>query len=306
MKCRLSGYIVSFTATLASGSLLFAQGKDEKEVRTTRIVVNDGNFEQVRKRVAEHLEKASVSEEVRERVLREMDSISLNSSKLLEKVNGARNDAKQPVEHNIKVKDGNEQLEIVIDGDEDNEQVFRRIFRADVMKDLVQKYRIGVACGTSEEENSDTDNGLIVRSVISDSPAFKAGIKEKDQLVVIDGKKLESVGQLLETVQAAGKAGKAIELEIMRGEEKLTVQVKPAEIKDTDKVVERLQLDIPPSGFVFDNKEMLDQLKSKFAGENRMNGVFAISGTDELRKEIELMRKEIQELKEMIKELKNK
>jgi C-terminal processing protease CtpA/Prc len=311
MSYRLTGHLFSIAASLSTGSLVFAQNEGEKEVKTARIVVNDESFDQIRKRVAEQLEKASVSEEVRERVLKEIDSISVNASKARSKASELMQDAKKKVEQKLKVTDGNEQVEVLIeDGREPNERAMRtfgNIFRAQVSKDLDQRFRIGVACSSTADEESSSSAGLTIISVIPDSPASKAGIKEEDVLIAIDGEQVKSVEQLSKSVQAAGKDGKELSLKISRDSKELEIKLKPAEIKDTDKLVESLQLDIPPSGFVFNNQEMLDQLKSRIGGQNSAAGsVFAFAGNDDLKKEIELMRKEIQELKEMIKELKNK
>ena len=311
MRYRLPGYMFSIAATLSSGSFVFSQNAGEREVKTTRIVVNDDSFEQIRKRVAEQLEKASVSEEVRERVLKEIDSISVNASKARSKASELMQDAKKKIEQKLKVTDGNEQVEVLIgDGSEPNEramETFRNIFRAQVSRDLDQRFRIGVACSSTSNEESASSAGLTIISVVPESPASKAGIKEDDVLLAIDGEQVKSVEQLSKSVQAAGKDGKELALKISRDSKELEIKLKPAEIKDTDKLVESLQLDIPPSGFVFSNQEMLDQLKSRIAGQNSGSGsVFAFSGNDDLRKEIELLRKEIQELKDMVKELKNK
>ncbi|MCU0721605.1 MAG: PDZ domain-containing protein [Pirellula sp.] len=311
MRHNLTGYLFSITASLGSGSLLFGQETVDQEVKSTRIVVKEDSFEQIRKRVAEQLEKASVSEEVREKVLQEIDSISLNASKARSKATEMMKDAKTRLEQKLKVTDGKEQVEVLIeDGGDPSERAMNRIgniFRAQVSRDLDQRYRIGVACSSSAGEENASSTGLTIMSVVPDSPAFKAGIKEDDVLIAIDGNEVKSVEQLSKSVQAAGKDGKELVLKIQRDSKELEIKLKPAEIKDTDKLVESLQLDIPPSGFVFRNQEMLDQLKSRIAGQNLAGGgVFAFSGNDELKKEIELMRKEIQELKEMIKELKSK
>jgi succinate dehydrogenase / fumarate reductase iron-sulfur subunit len=106
-------------------------------------------------------------------------------------------------------------------------------------------------------------------SVVPESPAFKAGIQEDDVLMAIDGAEVKSVEQLSKSVQAAGKDGKELALKILRDSKELEIKLKPAEIKDTDKLVESLQLDIPPSGFVFSNQEMLDQLNEQLINEQK-------------------------------------
>ena len=311
MKRSLTGYMLTISASFTEGSHLLAQTTGEKELKSPRIVVNEDSFEHVRKRVAEQLEKASVSQEVRERVLQEIDSISLNASKARSKATELMQVAKKRIEQKLKVTDGKEQVEVLIeDGGEPSERAIGtigNIFRAQVSRDLDQRFRIGVACSSSVEEENTSRAGLTIMSVVPESPAFEAGIQEDDVLMAIDGAEVKSVEQLSKSVQAAGKDGKELALKILRDSKETEIKLKPAEIKDTDKLVESLQLDIPPSGFVFSNQEMLDQLKSRIAGQNPSGGgVFAFSGNDELREEIELMRKEIQELKEMIKELKNK
>jgi hypothetical protein len=311
MKYNLTGYVLSFVASSTSGGLLLAQNAGEAEMKSARVVINLDSLEQVRKRVSEQLEKAAVSAEVRDKVLQEMDSISLNASKSPSKAAEVTPEAKKRMEQKWKATDGKEQVEVLIeDGSEASERAKRaigNIFRAQVSRDLDQRYRIGVACSSTVEEENASLAGLTIMSVVPDSPASRAGIKEDDVLIAIDGDQVKSVEQLSKSVQSAGKDGKELSLKIVRDEKELEIKLKPAEIKGTDKLVESLQLDIPPSGFVFSNQEMLDQLKSRLAGQNPSGGgVFAFSGNDDLKKEIELMRKEIQELKDMIQELKNK
>ena len=106
MKRSLTGYMLTISASFTEGSHLLAQTTGEKELKSPRIVVNEDSFEHVRKRVAEQLEKAAVSQEVRERVLQEIDSISLNASKARSKATELMQDAKKRIEQQLKVTDG--------------------------------------------------------------------------------------------------------------------------------------------------------------------------------------------------------
>lgn len=80
------------------------------------------------------------------------------------------------------------------------------------------------------------DGGLVVVRVVPDSPAAKAGLKEDDVVVAVDGKQLEEPSDLLEAVAAAGE--KKLKLEIVRGGEKKTIEVTPAP-RPTEDVLRR-------------------------------------------------------------------
>ncbi|MBL9093879.1 MAG: PDZ domain-containing protein [Planctomycetaceae bacterium] len=74
--------------------------------------------------------------------------------------------------------------------------------------------------------------GLLVGNVMPGSPADKAGLKQYDVVTAIDGKRVESLHDLVAAVAAAGE--KEIKLDVLRGGEKQTVGVTPAKRPDRD------------------------------------------------------------------------
>jgi regulator of sigma E protease len=69
-----------------------------------------------------------------------------------------------------------------------------------------------------------------IGSVTAESPAAAAGLQAGDRVVAIDGVEVQEWGQLSEIIQKSG--GRSVQLRLQRGEEVLTVQVKP-EIRQT-------------------------------------------------------------------------
>ncbi|NLW86627.1 MAG: Do family serine endopeptidase [Planctomycetes bacterium] len=68
-------------------------------------------------------------------------------------------------------------------------------------------------------------DGALVSSVMEDSPAEKAGLKEGDFITAVDGKSIANVNELRNRV-AAIRPDKTVELEIYRDGEKRTLDVK--------------------------------------------------------------------------------
>ena len=68
----------------------------------------------------------------------------------------------------------------------------------------------------------DTD-GLLVRDVVEDSPAARAGLAQGDLIVATAGRPIRTPDDLFDALQAA--SGGAIELTITRGTEERTIQV---------------------------------------------------------------------------------
>lgn len=92
-------------------------------------------------------------------------------------------------------------------------------------------YWAGIVVGPLDEEQReelklDEDEGVVVDRVAPDSPAEEAGIKRNDILLTADDEPLESIRDLMEAVQES--EGEPIELKVLRGDEKLTIELKPA------------------------------------------------------------------------------
>ena len=96
------------------------------------------------------------------------------------------------------------------------------------------KYMIGVHCEPVGEElrshlNLDSGVGLIVKSVVPDSPSDKTGVKQHDILMNIEDKQLSEIGDLSVVVEEAGSKGSTISLSIIRGGGEVDVELTPAE-----------------------------------------------------------------------------
>jgi len=74
---------------------------------------------------------------------------------------------------------------------------------------------------------ADTNDGLLLDGVRDDSPAAKAGLKAGDKVVKIGNREVKNV---YDYTYALGemKAGQEYEIEVKRGEEKLTLKITPA------------------------------------------------------------------------------
>ncbi|NLM05467.1 MAG: trypsin-like serine protease [Tissierellia bacterium] len=78
-----------------------------------------------------------------------------------------------------------------------------------------------------EENNNikfNIDEGLIVMEVLDDSPADKAGIKQHDVIVSLDGKKINSIEELRKVISAF-KLNETKDLVVIRGGEKINLQI---------------------------------------------------------------------------------
>jgi putative serine protease PepD len=67
-------------------------------------------------------------------------------------------------------------------------------------------------------------SGALVQSVMTGSPAQAAGMKRGDVIVSIGGMTVESVEGVFTAVRAH-KVGETVEVEIVRGEERMTLTV---------------------------------------------------------------------------------
>lgn len=99
-------------------------------------------------------------------------------------------------------------------------------------------YRLGLNLSTLDpalKKNLKIDSGLLVEEVMDDSPAEKAGIKEGDILLKLDGGNVEDVGDIREKLQDLDKT-QSMEVELLRNGEHLKLTVTP-EKRDFDFVM---------------------------------------------------------------------
>lgn len=133
---------------------------------------------------------------------------------------------------------------------------------------MLDGYYIGI--GLEIFANTDKDK-IEVISAYEDSPGYKAGIKSGDFILKIDGKEY-AASNLNEAATYMRGHGiekpleKTIKMEIMRGEKKLTLEMKREKI-DYYKVTSKLTKDgilyIRYSGFTENSEEKLEEIISK-------------------------------------------
>jgi serine protease Do len=70
--------------------------------------------------------------------------------------------------------------------------------------------------------------GLIVSRLTEDGPAEKAKLKVGDVIVKVDGKRIETVNELIDLVQSKAK-GEKVKLEVLRDKKAMTIEVEVAE-----------------------------------------------------------------------------
>ena len=101
----------------------------------------------------------------------------------------------------------------------------------------VTRGQLGVMIGELTQELADyfdieASKGVVVSNVLKNSPAEKAGLKAGDIILKINGRDVESVGQLRNTV-AMVAPGNQVELLIYRNGKEKTVTVNIAELSDS-------------------------------------------------------------------------
>jgi membrane-associated protease RseP (regulator of RpoE activity) len=161
-------------------------------------------------------------------------------------------------------------------------------------------YRIGIAIVPEDEGEGEDSEGLVVREVMEDSPAEKAGIEQGDVILSINGKEAEGFTDLLEAVQAAGKASEDLLLLVERDGKEMKFEITPAKTEGSDVGVVNFNL-APEAGMILDLNDARVPAGIAIQGQ-AFPGMMA-GNTDALKEEIGELRKEIEELKGMIRKL---
>lgn len=99
---------------------------------------------------------------------------------------------------------------------------------------MVGKYMIGVNCepvppALRSHLKLEEGTGLVVQSIVEDSAAAAAGVREFDILMSVNGQPLTTTEQLVEAVQKAGESEAALELVGIREGSEMSFSVTPAE-----------------------------------------------------------------------------
>jgi hypothetical protein len=101
-------------------------------------------------------------------------------------------------------------------------------------------YWIGLMCDPADAalraQLKLKETGLLVRHVVPDAPAAKAGVKEHDVLLAVGDKEIGDLRGLVEAVEKS--EGKEITLSLLRGGEKMTIKVMPAKRDKTARIEE--------------------------------------------------------------------
>ncbi|MBU2506460.1 MAG: M20/M25/M40 family metallo-hydrolase [Bacteroidetes bacterium] len=84
--------------------------------------------------------------------------------------------------------------------------------------------RFKVTLGIMPDVASSGNNGLQVDAVIEGKPAFNSGMKKGDIIVAMDGKEVKDIYDYMNRLSEF-KNGQTIPVDVMRGEEKVTLQV---------------------------------------------------------------------------------
>lgn len=327
-RMLLAGSAVCFPAFAAQ----FAVADDETQTKKAVVVVradDHGDMKAVKEKVIEQLKKSGVSDEIQQKVLKELEQAMEKATS--EKKEG-KADGKTAITTTVTAvekKDGkgDKQQEahvFVVNGEEfkgDAATIGNKIgqqFRAKVFRSGQQNepsYRIGIALEAKEEASANAESKddksnvtMTIESVIDDSPAAKAGVKEGDLVVKVNSKELGDVTTLQEIVQAAGKEDKTVTLTLNRDGKEITVDVKPAKTDASDIAIQGFEL-MPQNGFMVDAENLKEmQAKVLRLGHANVGSAFSFvpSAGNDLKQELADLKKEIAELKEMIKELSKK
>jgi serine protease Do len=77
-------------------------------------------------------------------------------------------------------------------------------------------------------------DGLVVAGVLAESPAEKAGFQEHDVVIRVDGKDVESVEDIVKSVQTAGENEEELAVTVVRSGDRKTITVVPAKRKPSE------------------------------------------------------------------------
>lgn len=132
--------------------------------------------------------------------------------------------------------DGPAEVEVIVTGDKtllNPDGVYRYVITTAEADRPSGSYWIGVPCLPvvpelrGQLDLPETQGLLVVRNPAPDSPAAKAGIKQQDILLKLDGRPLGTLEQLAKRVNKA-KDQRELELTLLRSGERRTVKLKPA------------------------------------------------------------------------------
>ncbi len=313
MKSRLEWFIVPCVASMFGGNAMSLNAQDPpKAKRNLNVVVHqvadEVDAKSIRDKVAKELANSGISEETKARILKDVEAALSKAKDAAKKVKKAAAKGLENAEKAV------EEAVITIQN-QANSPVTSHSFTTQFFRDTKgDGFRIGIQCIQEEDGDDDTENkpGLEVKTVVDDSPAQKAGIKEGDFLVTVDANSITKIGDLTNALQEAGKKEKEVAIELRRDDKNITVTVKPTKMKFSDSELQNIQLALPTGGFVVDAEAMKsfqEQMKKWSPGKMPNGGPqvwnFQKDSTD-LKKDMEDLKSEMAELKKMLKEMVDK
>lgn len=94
----------------------------------------------------------------------------------------------------------------------------------------------------NQEKNSTSEKGVVVVSVVDDSPAKQAGIKKNDRISKVDGLQIIDAGQLNE-ISEKWKENQEIKIVLQRGDKTLNFNLKTKVLKNPTAMVVKVSTD---------------------------------------------------------------
>ncbi len=233
--------------------------KSESSQSYTFRVDENGNIEKSIDKIEAQLEKSNLPEEIRKQTLEVLRSVAERGNGQAGVVVQMQGSNNQPGQWQVRTWPGSgegrisfpmqipvknrllKSIEKIVDEEKLEPEVAARLidklnaavesgFQVDMKPTInttAQRYRIGVVVDKDADEPKEA--GVRVSSVFEDSPAGKAGIKEGERILSVNGKELESPEHLIDIVQDAGAAGKELEVVVKSESEEKTLTIKPTQ-----------------------------------------------------------------------------
>ena len=157
-------------------------------------------------------------------------------------------------------------------------------------------WKLGIACEPLDELLHahlpiPKDVGLVVRQVMNDSPAAKAGLRVNDVLLTANDRPLQSFPQLVEAVHNAGNSGQPLVLKFLHEGREQTVVIKPEGPPPTPQG-QPGGPGAPNMGVPFETARVVGELREMLGRQQHELG--------ELRKHLAAQQQEIRKLRDMV------
>ena len=315
MRTRLEWFVVPCVASMFAGNAITVNAQDApKSKRNINFVwtneTDDWDAKTVRDRVAKELENSGVSEEIKAKIMKDVEAALNTAAKEIGKRGKSAakkaEDAVENAKEGAKQSEGASEQALKSQQNRWTTQLFR--------DPKGESFQIGVQCVQVSDEDGDEaagkTQGLEVKAVFDSSPANKAGIAEGDVLLSVDLTRISTIADLTSALQSAGMKDAEVVIELKREGEKTKVKVKPTKMKSADLELESIRLAFPTEGFVVGEEEMKKyegQQMKKWIPSVTPNGgaqMLGLNGiTDAVKKDMDELKSELAEMKKMIREI---